>query len=50
MTVALDEGVVEQAKIKAVGKDANLSAMIEKLLMEYIKSTTARKYQDSKND
>ena len=43
VTVTLDEKVVKQAKIKAIGEDTNLSATIEKLLIQYIESTEEKK-------
>ena len=48
-TVTLDKDVVKKAKIKAIGEDSNLSATIEKLLVEYIESTKKEK-QIEKND
>lgn len=38
VTITLDENVVKKAKIKAIGEDSNLSATIERLLVEYIES------------
>ena len=48
VTVTLDEDVVKQAKIKAIGEDTSLSATIEKLLVEYIESTEMKKYPEKK--
>jgi len=48
VTVTLNENVVKQAKIKAIGEDTNLSATIEKLLMKYIESTEEKKYPEKK--
>ncbi len=48
VTVTLDENVVKQAKIKAIGEDTNLSATIEKLLVEYVKSTEDKKRLEKK--
>lgn len=49
VTITLDKDVIKQAKIKAIGEDSNLSATIEKLLVEYIESTKKEK-QIEKND
>ena len=49
VTITIDEKVVKQAKIKAIGEDSNLSATIEKLLVEYIESTKKEK-QAEKNE
>lgn len=37
ITITLDPDIVKAAKIKAVNDDTNLSALIEKLLRQYIK-------------
>ena len=40
ITITIDANIVKAAKIKAVNDDTNLSALIEKLLREYIKEET----------
>ena len=37
ITITIDANLVKAAKIKAVNDDTNLSALIEKLLREYLK-------------
>ena len=49
VTITLDKDVIKQTKIKAIGENSNLSATIEKLLVEYIESTKKEK-QIEKND
>ena len=48
VTVTLDENVVKQAKIKAIGEDTNLSATIERLVVKYVKSTEEKKHSEKK--
>ena len=40
ITITIARDVVKAAKIKAINDDTNLSALIEKLLCEYIKKET----------
>ena len=49
VTITLDEDVIKQAKIKAIGEDTSLSATIEKLLLKYIESTEEKKYPEKKD-
>ena len=40
ITITIDTDIVKATKIKAVNDDTNLSALIEKLLRQYIKEET----------
>lgn len=47
-TVTLDKDVVKKAKMKAIDDDSNLSATIERLLVEYIESTKKENQTEKK--
>ena len=40
ITITIDPNIIKAAKIKTVKNDTNLSALIEKLLRQYIKEET----------
>ena len=50
VTITLDDKVVKQAKIKAIDDNTNLSAAIEKLLVEYIKSAEEKEHPEKNDD
>lgn len=48
VTITIDKDVIKQAKIKAIDDDSNLSATIERLLVEYIESTKKENQTEKK--
>jgi hypothetical protein len=50
VTITLSEDLVKQAKIKAISDDTNFSAVVEKLLTQYLDSTTEKTSGTKKSD